>query len=128
MCIFCKIINGDIPSSKIYEDEDVLAILDISQLTYGHTLVIPKKHYINIFDIDEDVLLKLTKVVKMITSDFNEKGVAGVNVITNAGEIAGQEVMHFHYHILPRYNKEEFGYKMNSNKYDLNEVSKKMKL
>ncbi len=128
MCIFCKIINNEIPSYKVYEDDDVVAILDISQLTYGHTLVIPKKHYCNIFDIEETLLQKLILVTKLISKKYNDNGIEGVNIINNNGEISGQEVNHFHIHIIPRYNKEEFGYKSKSNKLDLNEVLNKMKI
>src|SRR5574344_1699414 len=99
-CIFCKIINGDIPSIKLYEDANVIAILDISQATMGHTLVIPKKHAANILEISDESYIEVMKVVKMlakkITKAFNLKG---VNILNNCGEIAGQTVHHFHVHI-----------------------------
>lgn len=128
MCIFCKIINNEIPSKKIYEDDDILAILDISQITYGHTLVMPKKHYNNMFDIDENTLTKLMTVVNKISKEYRTKGIEGLNIYSNCEAIAGQEVMHLHFHILPRYNKDEFTYKHQTNKYDLDEVLNKMKL
>ena len=108
MCIFCKIINGDIPSKKIYEDDDVLAILDISQATLGHTLVMPKKHYANLYEIDNDafvkVMTKAKELAKEITTKTNAKG---CNILNNCNEVAGQTVMHFHLHILPRYENDD---------------------
>lgn len=108
MCIFCKIINGDIPSKKIYENDNVLAILDISQATKGHTLVIPKKHYANLLEInDEDyknVMLSVKKLTKKIVDNL---GADGVNILNNCGEAAGQTVMHYHVHIIPRYKNDD---------------------
>ncbi len=108
MCIFCKIINGDIPSKKVYEDKDVLAILDISQATKGHTLVIPKKHYDNILSINEDDYLAVMKKVKELSNKIvTNLGAEGVNILNNCNEVAGQSVMHFHVHIIPRYKKDD---------------------
>lgn len=125
MCIFCKIINGEIPSKKIYEDEDVLAILDISQATKGHTLVIPKKHFKNILEIEDYEYLKVMDKVKdlaqVIVKTFNANG---CNILNNCNEVAGQTVDHFHVHILPRYNKEELTIKFNENKLDLDQIQK----
>lgn len=108
MCIFCKIINGDIPSKKVYEDKDVLAILDISQATKGHTLVIPKKHYENILDIDsKDYLAVMDKVRELSKKIVTNLGAEGANILNNCNEVAGQSVMHFHVHIIPRYKKDD---------------------
>ena len=105
MCIFCKIINGEIPSKKVYEDDDVLAILDISQATVGHTLVMPKKHYANILEIPQNEYQKVMVKVKEISEKLNKKlNPKGINILNNCGEVAGQTVMHYHVHILPRYN------------------------
>ncbi len=108
MCVFCKIINGEIPSKKVYEDDDVLAILDISQATVGHTLVMPKKHYANLLEIPEkeyqNVMLKVKKIAEKINAKLNPKG---INILNNCGEVAGQTVMHYHVHILPRYNSSD---------------------
>lgn len=105
MCVFCKIVNGEIPSKKVYEDDDVLAILDISQATKGHTLVMPKKHYANILEIPNNeyqkVMLKVKEIANKLNTKLNPKG---INVLNNCGETAGQTVMHYHVHILPRYN------------------------
>jgi histidine triad (HIT) family protein len=107
-CIFCKIINGEIPSYKVYEDDDVLAFLDITQVTPGHTLVISKKHYTNILDIPEDLYLKVQKVVYQLTPQIVTKMDAkGVNILNNNNEMASQSVMHYHTHIIPRYSRDD---------------------
>lgn len=108
-CIFCKIINGEIPSQKVYEDEKVLAFLDLSQVTPGHTLLIPKKHLENIFEYDDevaaDLALRLPKLAKAIQAAFPES--KGLNIISNNGEIAYQTVFHTHWHLIPRYQADE---------------------
>ncbi|MBV1709819.1 MAG: HIT family protein [Erysipelothrix sp.] len=108
MCIFCKIINKEIPASILYEDEDVCAILDISQVTDGHTLIMPKEHVVNILDCPPVLLSKVISVTQMLSKDIVHKLRAnGVNVLTNANPIAGQSVMHFHMHIIPRYDEND---------------------
>ncbi len=102
-CVFCKIIKGEIPSYKVYEDESVYAFLDINPVNFGHTLVIPKKHYENMEEIDKKILCDLIKVVKKIGGAI-KKGlkVEGYNINLNNGSVAGQVVPHFHFHIIPR--------------------------
>lgn len=104
--IFDKIIQGEIPSCKVYEDDDVLAFLDISQVTPGHTLLVPKKHVDNIFDYDDEtakkVLLTLPKLARAIKAT-NPK-ITGMNISSNNGVSAGQTVMHSHWHLIPRYD------------------------
>ena len=108
MCVFCKIIDGSIPSKKVYEDDYVLAILDISQATVGHTLVMPKKHYANILEIPADTYTKVMLKAKEIAEKLDKKlKPKGINILNNCGEVAGQTVMHYHVHVLPRYNDEE---------------------
>ncbi len=130
MCIFCDIIDGKIPSSKVYEDEDVLAILDVSQVTFGHTLVMPKKHVENIIEADEDTVVKCSKVISKLTKQIvSNTGAVGCNVLNNCGEVAGQTVHHLHFHIIPRYSENDcvsFEFK-ESPKQDLNEVLEKVK-
>lgn len=129
-CIFCKIINKQIPSSIVYEDDDVIAFLDISQATKGHTLVLPKKHYSNLLEIDDEVLAKLIKVAKLIASTMVESlGAKGFNLVNNCNEVAGQSVMHFHLHIIPRYDHEEFiiAPKNSSDDIDLKQVQEQIK-
>jgi histidine triad (HIT) family protein len=105
-CIFCKIINGEIPSAKVYEDEHVLAFLDISQVTKGHTLVIPKVHKENVYELTDEIAANVFKAVpkiaKAIKSSYDP---IGLNVLQNNGEAAGQSVFHFHMHLIPRYGK-----------------------
>ena len=108
MCIFCDIIAGKIPSKTVYEDEDVLAILDISQVTYGHTLVMPKKHVRNIVDSDEETVLKTVSVVHRLAGKIRTNtGAPALNILSNCGEEAGQSVDHLHFHIIPRYGKDD---------------------
>ena len=108
-CIFCKIVKGEAPCYKIYEDEMVLAFLDISKDCYGHTLVIPKKHYNNVLDFDDKTLNEVMSTVKKIANHYNQNcGFKGVNIINASGVEAGQTVNHLHFHILPRVNKDEF--------------------
>lgn len=101
-CIFCKIINDDIPCYKIYEDNDVLAFLDVNPKANGHTLIIPKKHYQDLFDIEEEVLNKILKLAKKLGNDLKEKlNYDGFTLVQNNGDI--QDVKHFHLHIIPSY-------------------------
>mgnify|MGYP003374041052 CR=1 FL=1 len=91
MCIFCKIVANEIPSSCIYEDETVMAFLDISQVTKGHTLVIPKKHYDSFLDCDKETLAHLIQVAQMLANRIIERtGAKGMNILSNVNEIAGQ--------------------------------------
>ena len=107
-CIFCKIVQKDIPGKIIYEDDVCLAFLDLSQTTDGHTLVIPKKHYKNILEVNDETLTHLIVVTKKLANKIVKNLTAnGVNILTNANEIAGQTVMHFHIHIIPRYNQDD---------------------
>jgi diadenosine tetraphosphate (Ap4A) HIT family hydrolase len=106
MCIFCNIIIKEIENYSVYEDDSVLAFLDIYPCTKGHTLVIPKKHYENIFDIPEDELKKIISISKKIAEILKDKlGADGINLLNSSGEVAQQEVKHFHMHIIPRYEK-----------------------
>jgi histidine triad (HIT) family protein len=108
MCIFCKIINHEIPSSVIYEDDDVLAILDISQVTRGHTLVMPKKHVRNVLEADEETVQKCMLTARKLAAQIvTNLHASGVNILTNCGESAGQSVDHLHFHIIPRYDSSD---------------------
>ncbi len=112
--IFGKILTGEIPSFKVYEDDYVYAFLDISQVTKGHTLLIPKKASANIFETDEETMkhigAELPKVANAIKRAFNPDG---LNIIQNNGEFADQSVFHIHFHLIPRYENDidGFGYK-----------------
>lgn len=126
-CIFCKIAEGELPARKVYEDEHVLAIMDLSQVTPGHTLVITKKHVRNIFEYDEElaanVFARVPKIAKAVKAHHPE--VEGLNILMNNEEVASQTVFHSHIHLLPRYSKDdEFGlkWKDNSEKYSDEEL------
>lgn len=112
--IFGKILTGEIPSFKVYEDDYVYAFLDISQVTKGHTLLIPKKASANIFETDEETMkhigAALPKVANAIKRAFNPDG---LNIFQNNGEFADQSVFHIHFHLIPRYENDidGFGYK-----------------
>ena len=114
MCIFCKIINNEIPSYKVYEDENFLAFLDISQATLGHTLVVPKKHYENIFELPEDSSI-FNIVTKLATKIKKATNCSGINILNNNGVSAGQTVNHFHIHIIPRYENDKLEINFPSN-------------
>lgn len=104
MDVFCKIVNGDIPSKCLYEDELVMVIMDVNPTSPGHSLVIPKKHYKDIFDIEKDVLNHIMEIAIKIGKKLEEKlNCEGITLIQNNG--ISQEVKHFHLHIVPKYNK-----------------------
>lgn len=103
-CIFCKLANGDIPTNSIYEDDDFKVILDASPATKGHALILPKQHYANIFEIEDETLAKAAKLAKKImTHEKDVLGCEGYNLVQNNGDVAGQTVFHFHMHLIPRY-------------------------
>ena len=104
--VFCKIVRGEIPCYKIYEDQDVLAFLDISQVTKGHALVIPKEHYDNFLSVPQEIMHKVMDVAQRIGQvQISMMGAKGVNILTNCYEAAGQSVKHFHVHVIPRYDE-----------------------
>ena len=108
-CIFCKIANGEAPCYKVYEDEYALAFLDISKDAYGHTLVIPKKHFENVMTCDDEYLSHVICAVKKVANHYvNNCGFKGVNILNASGVEAQQSVFHLHFHILPRESKTEY--------------------
>lgn len=127
-CIFCKIVNGEIPSAKVYENEHVLAFLDISQVTKGHTLVVPKVHMENIFDLTPEIAGKLFEVVPQIANSIKKQfNPEGLNLLNNNGAKAGQSVFHYHMHIIPRYGKGDgFGavWKSHAEQYTTEQLNK----
>lgn len=110
MCIFCKIVSGEIPNYTVYEDENTLAFLDINPHAKGHTVVIPKKHYENLSDMDlsawQDIAEALKKVQEKLIAVLNPDG---FNIGVNDGKVAGQVVPHVHWHVFPRYNNDGGG-------------------
>ncbi|MCF0116138.1 MAG: HIT family protein [Erysipelotrichaceae bacterium] len=108
MCVFCEIAKGNIPSTKIYEDDNVLAILDLSQVTRGHTLVMPKKHVDNFLEADEETVSQCIKVANQLAKKIVKNlNASGCNILNNNNEVAGQTVMHLHFHIIPRYSEND---------------------
>lgn len=107
MCVFCEIIKGNIPADKVYEDDDVLSFLDIKPNNPGHTLVIPKKHFQNLEEIDGLALGKLIIAVKKVGQMLKDKlGVLAYNIVVNNDPLAGQIVPHIHFHLIPRYQND----------------------
>ena len=118
-CIFCKLANGDIPTNTIYEDEDFRVILDNSPATKGHALILPKQHFANMFEIDDETLGMAAKLAKkVITHEKEVLGCDGYNVLQNNGEEAGQTVFHFHMHLIPRYKDDKAGFGWNTGELD----------
>lgn len=107
-CIFCKIIKGEIPCNKVYEDEIVFAFLDNNPVNLGHTLISPKKHFENIFDIPEETAAHIIKIAKKISLTLKKIGIEGVNLTMNNGKVASQVVFHSHTHIIPRLPDDDF--------------------
>jgi len=106
-CIFCKIIDGEILSTTVYEDEYFLVIMDISPAAKGHTILIAKKHIENIFEMDENTASKALVVAAKVAKAMKEElKCDGLNILQNNGEAAGQTVFHFHMHLIPRYKKD----------------------
>lgn len=128
-CVFCKIIAGDIPSHTVYEDDIVKAFLDLSQVTPGHVLVVPKQHIKDIFDYDSHqaslVFSRIPKIARAIK--HLDPKIQGMNICINNGKIAYQSVFHSHIHLIPRYNEED-GFSMdwadNTEQYDAAQLDK----
>ena len=130
-CIFCKIAKGKMPCYKVYEDKKIIAFLDVNPMVKGHTLVIPKKHYENLFDCKDKILEKMIKATQKIATHYKEKlDCTGVNIMNASGKSAEQSVFHIHFHIIPRIDDD--GYKVWPNtgyvKEDLEKLAKVLKI
>ncbi len=128
-CLFCKIVKGEIPSYKVYEDENVYAFLDVANDIYGHTLVVPKKHYENLMDCPDRTLGKIMASVKKIGNHFvNDCGFEGYNTFNNNGKSAEQAIMHLHFHIYPRKTNDGIKISQDFGKQEksLEEISKEL--
>ena len=118
-CIFCKIVNGDIPSSIVYEDEDFKAIMDISPASRGHVIILTKKHFDNLFELEDEVAGKVLLVAGRIAAAMKEElKCDGINLLQNNGEAAGQSVLHIHFHLIPRYKGDEIQLSWTPGKYE----------
>lgn len=130
-CIFCKIIKGEIPSYKVYEDRNFIAFLDINPQVKAHTLIIPKKHYENIFDCKDQILKKITPLAKKISNHYKEKlNCTGVNIFISSGKSAEQEIPHLHLHICPRFDNDNHKLMVRTNykKENLEELQNILKI
>ena len=122
--VFSKIIAGEIPTHKVYEDEQTLAFLDINPVNHGHTLVVPKVHATNIFDVPPETLARLVTVGQQIAKAQHEVlGCDGVNMVMNNGEAAGQEVPHIHLHVIPRHAGDGSALGFHHTTYDSSEAA-----
>lgn len=117
-CIFCKIVAGGIPALRVYEDDRILAFLDIGPLSDGHLLIIPKEHSERLEDTDPDVVGHLaSRLPRLAGAVMAVTQAAGYNVLQNNGRVSGQEVPHVHFHIIPRKTGDGLGYRWNPTKY-----------
>jgi histidine triad (HIT) family protein len=130
-CIFCKIVQKQTPSSIVYEDETVLVFVDIRPLNMGHTLIIPKTHCIDIFDIPQELLSQVHKVSKQIALAVKKATNAdGISIIQQNGKAAGQDIFHIHIHVIPRFEGQKlksFNELKEVDRASLNEMAKKIK-
>lgn len=122
-CVFCKIVKGEIPSSKIYEDKDFIAFLDISPANKGHTLIVPKQHHETFLDAPPELAADMAKVARKIAKAVKTATDAeGMNLQLNMGKVAGQIVPHLHLHIIPRYGDDDFTLDWTHKKYAEHEM------
>lgn len=130
-CIFCKILKGDIPCNKVFENDNFIAILDAFPANEGHTLVIPKKHYKDIFEIDEDTLKEGYAIAKKIAEALKKSlNIENINILQNNGALASQTVNHFHIHVIPRIENDKVVIKsevVNINEEKIKEILKNIK-
>lgn len=130
-CIFCKIISGEIPAQKVYEDNEILAFLDLNPVNIGHTLVMPKKHFMNLYDTPDETLAVMAPVIKKISIAIKTAlGADGINVEMNNDGVAGQLLFHTHVHIIPRFEGDGFVHWRGARGYrdgEMAEVGEKIK-
>lgn len=124
-CVFCNIVEGKIPSNTVYEDEIVKVMMDINPVSNGHLLIIPKKHFTNLTDIDEETLMHIQKIAKEMFKLLKSKlNIDGLTLCQN--NEYGQEVKHYHLHLIPRYKNDNVRFCSNKNKDDVKEVYKRI--
>ena len=125
-CIFCKIVKGEIPCTKLYEDEQVLSFLDIMPASKGHALVIPKNHYVTLLDMPHEELKSVTEAIQKIAAATMVAlpRVEGFNVLQSNNEVAGQVVPHVHFHIIPRQKDDKLNFAWEHGKAEMNELKK----
>ncbi len=124
-CIFCKIANGEIPSSTIYEDEDFRVFLDLAPAAKGHALIVPKEHYASIYELDETLCGRIFLLAKKLAIHMTDiLHCDGFNIMQNNGTVAGQTVFHFHLHLIPRYKGDTAGIRWNPGNASPEELKK----
>jgi len=123
-CIFCKIVKGELPATKVYEDEKIMAFLDISPVNLGHSLVIPKEHFRNALETPDDILLEVLKVGKKIAKALQANGAEGININLNNESASGQIIFHTHLHVIPRFADDGHKPWQGRNKYQEGEREK----
>ena len=130
-CVFCKIIKGEIPCSKVYEDDMVLAFLDIAPYNPGHTVIVPKEHQVSSTVLPEEYLCAMIKVAPKIGAALmRATGAEGFNIVQNNGRVAGQAVPHVHFHVIPRFADDKVRFLGGDTKYsgaeEMNELAEKV--
>lgn len=126
-CIFCKIIKGDLPSRTVYEDELIKVIMNINPTTNGHLLVLPKEHYVDIFDIDEKIINHSFKIIRDTLYPLLRDNLGCEGLTLSENNLLGQEVHHFHIHVTPRYQNDLVDYQYNKEMLeDLDTVFEKL--
>jgi histidine triad (HIT) family protein len=117
-CVFCDIVSGKEKAEILYEDENTLSFLDIRPFNYGHSLIVPKKHFENFLGVPADELKSLIHTTQIITAAILESlKPEGFNILANNGSAAGQTIFHFHFHIIPRYKNDDFKFRVNLKGY-----------
>jgi len=111
-CVFCKIVAGDIPSTKVYEDEVCLAFMDIGPISPGHTLLVPKTHYETVMEMPPETVAHLARQIPAMAGAVKKAvGAEGINVLENNGRCSGQAVFHVHFHFIPRWPDDGLGFR-----------------
>ncbi len=125
-CIFCKIVSNEFDSYKLYEDNNFVVIFDKFPANFGHTLVLTRNHYENFFELDEYVASELLVLAQKVALALKEvTGCDGINIMQNNGKAAGQEVMHYHLHVIPRYENDDVKIKLNASTTELSDEKAK---
>lgn len=123
-CIFCKIIAGEIPTTKVYEDDEILAFLDLHPVNIGHTLVLPKAHHINLYDTPDETLAHMAPIIKKLSIAIKKAlGADGINIEMNNDAVAGQLLFHTHIHIVPRFEGDGFTHWRGARGYEEGEMA-----
>ncbi len=118
-CVFCKIVEGQIPAMRVYEDDAVLAFLDIGPLAEGHLVLIPRDHYVRLEDMPDELLARVAPIFSRLARAVQKvSGADAYNLLQNNGRAAGQEVMHVHFHIIPRKPADGLGFRWKASKYE----------